>query len=174
MNEDRFGTPLSLFHRIQKAFGRVDCDCAAEPWSALCARYITAQQDFFKVRPRGQHGFGNWPYSRGSLIRFMPEARQLVLDGHFAEFTNLVPHYTDTEWWKRSTKPEGKVLRAEWRYGWLPEPLQAWTRYISAKLIIDVIEIDGRLEHRFPPRYTGAREIARFPSAIVRFVRPNV
>ncbi len=176
MNEDRFGTPLWLFARLEQAFGRVDLDGAAEPWSALTERFVTKQQNLFKA-PRhalsAAHAFGNWPYGRGQLIQFVPFARQLVLDATWREATQLVPHYTDTEWWQLGSKPEGKPLTCEWRYRWLEPPLEQWTRFVSEGLVIDVIAISQRLDHRFPPRYRGARETARFPSAVLRYSRPS-
>lgn len=176
MNEDRFGTPLWLFGLIEEHFGKVDLDAAAEGWSALAPRFVTKQDNLFKVEParlQARHAFGNWPYGRGQLIQFVPFARQMTVHGYWRQCTQLVPHYTDTEWWARAVKPEGKVLSAEWRYRWLPEPLQNWTRLVSEGLTIDVIAINQRLEHRFPPRYKGAREGARFPSAILRFSSPD-
>lgn len=172
MNEDRFGTPLWLFARIEQAFGRVHLDAAAEPWSALTERFITKQQNVFRIRTHAAHAFGNWPYGRGQLLQFVPHARQMVLDATWESCTQLVPHYTDTEWFQRAIAPEGKALACEWRYGWLAEPLEQWTRYVSEGLVTDVISISRRLEHRFPPRYAGAREVARFPSALLRFTRP--
>lgn len=175
MTEDRFGTPLWLVDALQENFGPFNLDWCAEPWSAVAERFITAEQDVFKVRPRGRHVFGNHPYSKGSLERFVSFARESVLEGRIWQMTQLVPHYTAEGWWTRHVaKPEGRVLKAEWRYGQLSHPrLANWFRVECDRLFVDIIPIKGRLEHRYPPRYTGARETARYSSAVVRFINPE-
>lgn len=174
MTDDRFGSPQWLTDALQAHFGKFDLDWCAEPWSAVVPRFITEQQDVFKVRPTAEHGYGNHPYSRGSLHRFVAFARESVLEGRIAEMTQLVPHYTAEGWWQMVEKPEGRVLGAEWRYGQIAHPrLANWRRLLTERLTIDVIAVSQRLEHRFPPRYTGARETARYSSAVVRFSKPQ-
>jgi hypothetical protein len=174
-SEDRLGTPLWLDDVLQDYFGKYSHDLAAERWSALAPVFITKEQDLFRqVGLRVRHGFGNWPYGKGELIRFVPHARAEVVAGRWREVTQLVPHYTADGWWQYVTKPEGRVLKAEWRYDWLGHPrLKSWTRLTSARLIIDVIAIAKRLEHRYPPRYMQMRSVAPFSSAVVRFMHPE-
>lgn len=174
MTENRFGSPLWLTDELQRYFGKFTLDMAAEPWSALVPNYITKEQDVFRVKPVTDHGFGNWPYGPGQLLRFVPFARESVVEGRVQECTQLVPHYTAEGWWRFVMKPEGKVKRAEWRYDWIGHPrLKNWTRYFSERLVIDIIEVQGRLSHRFPPRYDGARAISRHSSVVVRFLSPE-
>jgi hypothetical protein len=173
-SEDGFGSPLWLTDHLQDYFGRFTRDLAAEPWSAVVDQYVTKRMNLFRqLELRVSHGYGNWPYGKGQLLRFLPFVRERVLKGFFNEVTQLVPHYTADGWWQYVTKPEGKVLLGEWRYDWLGHPrLKNWHRLVSEHLIIDVIAIKGRLKHRYPPRYTGKRTIAPFSSAVVRFSRP--
>jgi hypothetical protein len=174
VSEDRFGTPLWLVDVLQSNFGKFTYDLASEPWSSVAPAFITKQMNLFKLPElRVVHGFGNWPYGRGQLKRFVPFVRDRVVNGRFAQVTQLVPHYSADGWWQYVTKPEGKVISAEWRYDWLGHPrLKNWHRLVSAGLIIDVITISGRLKHRYPPRYSGKRSIAPFSSAVVRFSKP--
>lgn len=187
MNDNRLGTPDWLTDALQGHFGPYDLDWCAEPWSAVVENFITEHQDVFKVRPHADHAFGNHPYGKaedettgklgkGLLESFVGFARESVLEGRIKRITQLVPHYTAEGWWGLVEKPEGKVLGAEWRYGHIAHPrLANWKRLISEKLVVDIIAIKGRLKHRFPPRgYNAAREMARFSSVVVRFVRPGV
>lgn len=185
MNENRFGTPDWLTEALQIHFGPYDLDWCAEPWSALATRFITEQQDVFKVRPHAEHAFGNHPYGKeedkhgnlgkGLLAKFVGFARESVLEGRIKRMTQLVPHYTAEGWWRLVEKPEGRVLGSEYRFMHIGHPrLANWTRIFSERLTIDVIPISGRLKHRYPPRYTGAREMARFSSVVVRFSQPGV
>lgn len=174
MELDTFGSPMFLVDALQRHFGKFDLDWCAEPWSAVAPRYITEQQDVFRVKPRAKHGYGNHPYSKGSLLRFVGFARESVLEGRIGAMTQLVPHYTAEKWWGLAIKPEGRVLRCEWRYGQIKhERLRNWLRLVSERLIIDIIPVSGRITHRWPPRYAGARESARFSSVVVRFVSPR-
>lgn len=175
MELDTFATPHWLTDALQAHFGAFDVDLAAEPWSAVVPRFITKEQDLFKVKPRARHGFGNWPYSKGSLDAFVGFARESVLAGRIKAVTQLVPHYTAEGWWRHVETPEGRVLGAEWRYGHIDNVrLWNWKRLVTDLLVIDVIPIAKRISFRFPPRYAGAREGARFSSAVVRFVSPEV
>lgn len=173
-SEDRMGTPWWLLDHLQGLFGKFTKDLAAESWSAVCESFITEEMDLFKQRHlRTEHGFGNWPYGRGQLIRFVPHARQLVLDERVNQLTQLVPHYTADGWWQHVAKPEGRVKKAEWKYGHAGhERLKDWVRLTSERLVIDVIAVRGRLEHRYPPRYRGKRGPSPFSSAVVRFSLP--
>jgi hypothetical protein len=176
-SEDRFGSPLWLTEHLQKYFGRFTHDLASEPWSAVAPVFITKQMNLLTQGGGALlvgHGYGNYPYGRGELKRFMPFVREQVIAGHFRQVTNLVPHYTADGWFTSVLKPAGKVLGGEWRFDWLGHPrLSNWVRAVSERLIVDVITIKGRLSHRYPPRYTGKRSIAPFSSAIVRFVHPG-
>lgn len=174
-SEDRMGTPWWLLTQLQLMFGAFTADLAAEAWSAVAPCFITEQQDLFQVglTLKTKHGFGNWPYGRGQLKRFVPFVRDMVLSGRVPQVTQLVPHYTAEGWWQYCTKPEGRVKKAEWKYGHAGhERLKNWTRLVSERLVIDVIAIKGRLEHRYPPRYRGKRGPSPFSSAVVRFSLP--
>lgn len=174
MNENRFGSPTWITDALQAHFGEFNVDLAAEPWSAVVGRYITEQQDVFKVRPRCAHGFMNPPYGPGQLERFVSFARDSVVEKRIDALTLLVPHYTAEGWWRHVEKPEGRALGAAWNYGHINHPrLKEWTRLRSSRLSIDLIKVKGRLGFRFPPRYQGARTIARFSSVVVRFVHPE-
>lgn len=170
MTEDRFGSPLWLTDALQEHFGSFTVDLCAEPWSAVVPYFITEQMDVFRVKPEGQHGWMNPPYSKGSLQRFVGFARESVLKGRLKEVTLVVPHYTAEGWWEHVATPEGRVIRAEFNYRHIRhERLEAWSRHISEGLMIDTIPIARRVEFRPPPRYVGARESARFSSVVVRF-----
>lgn len=174
MTEDRFGSPVWLTDALQKHFGKFDVDLAAEPWSAVVPRFITEHQNLFVVQPRAKHGYGNWPYGPGQLARFVPFARDQVLEGRIKALTQLVPHYTAEGWWQHIAKPEGRIDKTEWRYQHINHPrLHNWMHIETARLHIDLITVKGRLAHRFPPRYSGARAISRHSSVVVRFVHPD-
>lgn len=172
--ENRFGSPLFLVNHLQRYFGRFTCDLAAEPWSAVASGFITKEMDLFKqLQLRVKHGYINFEYGPGQLKRATEFVRDRVTQGWFEQVTQLVPHYTADGWWRNMTAPKGRVLRAEWRYDWLGHPrLKNWTRLFSEGLTVDVITVDGRLKHRYPPGYKGKRSIAPFSSAVVRFSQP--
>lgn len=175
MIEGRFGSPAWITDALQAHFGAFDLDAAAEPWSAVVPRYTTKEQDVFKVRPAAKHAYGNWDYSKGQLGRFVPFARESVLEGRWREVTQLVPLYWSEGWFRHVLKPAGRVGRSEFRFKHLShERLAEWTRYHFERLVVDVIPIAKRVEFRYPPGYTGARETARFSSVVVRFVSPDV
>ena len=82
----------------------------------------------------------------------------------------LVPHSTGDRWWQRYVEtPEGQPLRAEWLWGHLAAPLQAWRRYVSTRLTVDIISVSERLafEHESGVELDGARHA----SAVVVFSR---
>ncbi len=171
---DSWGSPLWLVAMLAERFGPFDLDAAAERWSAICRRFVTKQQDIFVNPPEADNAWMNPPYSKGNLGEFVPYARHLVLERTWKRGTLLVPHYTSEGWWQHVVRPEGPVTGAEWRFGELPHPLRSWTRYHSRYLTTDVILPAGRLVHRVPPTWRGARESARFASAVVIFSREGV
>lgn len=174
MTENRFGSPLFLTDALQRHFGKFDVDLAAEPWSAVVPRFITAEQDLFRVKPRAKHAYLNPPYGPGELARFVPFARASVLEGRLGAVTMLVPDHGAEGWAQHVEMPEGRIVGSEWLYGAIShERLRRWIRLTSKGLIIDIIRVKGRLAHRFPPRYVGARAISRHSSAVVRFVHPG-
>lgn len=173
--EDRLGTPWWLLDQLQQLWGRFTFDLAAEPWSAVVESYVSEQQDLFKVGLNlvTPHGFGNWPYGRGQLIRFVPFAREMVLSGRVPMLTQLLPNYSAEGWFQHLLRPEGRVRKAEWLYGRAGhERLKNWTRYTSDRLVVDLITIKGRVEHRYPPRYTKKRGPSPFSSVVARFSLP--
>lgn len=175
MTEDRFGSPLWLTDTLQEHFGPFTIDLCAEPWSAIVPRFITEQEDVFKYTGPVKHGYANDPYGPGQLARFVPYMREKVVAKKWEAVTKLVPHYTAEGWWQHVTKPEGRVLECQWRFGQIRhERLKNWVRLVSEGLVIDLITIKGRLKHRFPPRYSGQRTIARYSSVVVRFSTPEV
>lgn len=171
MSSDSWGTPLPLFRMLDYHFGPVDLDACAADWSALVTRYCTAQRSVLKRTPKASCVYENFPYSDPKT--FTEHARAMVLKGTWGRCILLGPHNTAEGWWGPLVRPEGKPLRAEWRYDVLPRPLRNWTRYTSERLIVDVLPVEGRLTHRVPPDWEGAKETARFSSAVVVLSPPN-
>lgn len=170
---DSWGTPRALVAQLADAFGPFDLDAAAEPWSAVCKRFVTKRQNLFKHAPAAERVFLNPPYSRGNLVRFVSFAREQVLTGRWGSCTLLVPHYTSEGWWRHVVRPEGKARGAEWRRGRLRHPLEQWVRLISERLVVDIVSLSGRQEFLEPPKWRGKVDGARFASAVVVFSEPG-
>lgn len=178
---DERRTPRWFFRLCSRAFGPFDLDACAARWNAQCRRYVTKEQDIFRWHPPSRRSWRNPPYSRGNLNRHLEHARGVLLAGVVQRYVNLVPADPSTDWWKKHImRPEGRVVRSEWLWGQLPEPLGNTTRYVSKGLVVTLSLVDGRLPFDGPDgpvggdvderRPTGAMQ----PSALVVFERPDV
>lgn len=109
-SKQNYGTPVALIRAIEKRFGPIAWDLAAEPENAKATQFITKAEDTFTKdwkQLRG-HKFLNpefddiAPYAKKCM-----ESRTLRSDG-LIEF--LVPASVGSEWWARYVHEQARVL----------------------------------------------------------------
>ncbi|MDB1122243.1 phage N-6-adenine-methyltransferase [Vibrio algarum] len=90
--QDRWQTPSAVFEQLNEEFG-FTLDAAAEPETALCEQFFTAEDDALKQDWQGQTVYCNPPYSK--LRDFATKAKEEALKG--ATVVMLIPARTDTQ-----------------------------------------------------------------------------
>lgn len=103
-----WATPWNFYRQLDAEF-HFTLDVCAEPWSAKCPRYFTAEQDAFKQPWAGERCFMNPPYGRGknSVRPWLEKAasREAAL------LVALLPSRTDTIWFHDIVFAEADVIR---------------------------------------------------------------
>lgn len=171
---DERRTPRWLFKLCDRFFGPVDLDCFAARWNHQVRRYITKEQDFFTSRLKATCAWGQPPYSRGWLLPSLLELRARVLSGQYSRVVNLIPATTSDKHWKRAVKrPEGRVLEMRSLWNRYPKPFTDAYQIRSERLLVTVIEIEGRVAYDSPAGAICDGAGAMQPSAVVVFDRPT-
>jgi len=95
---DHWQTPRPLFDELDREFG-FQLDAAASESNALCASYLTEEDDALQLswRELAERVWINPPYSRGNLPAFLEKAVKEAQHG--CTVVALVPADTSTKWW---------------------------------------------------------------------------
>lgn len=101
--QDKWQTPPAVFEQLNKEFG-FTLDAAAEPETALCDYYFTAEDDALSQDWSGQVVYCNPPYSQ--LRQFAQKAKEESEKG--TTVVMVVPARTDTRAFHESLS-EGEV-----------------------------------------------------------------
>lgn len=117
-------TPRALFAEIERRYGRggFTLDVCAEPWSAKCARYFTAEDDAFERDWTNSDGtparvFCNPPFN--AIEAWLRRALLEFQRGHCELIVFLVPDRRGASWFH-------EVVR---RNGLKDEPIQGRVNY---------------------------------------------
>ncbi|WP_372880289.1 phage N-6-adenine-methyltransferase [Psychromonas sp.] len=89
--QDRWQTPAAVFEQLNEEFG-FTLDAAAEPETALCDYYFTAEDDALSQDWSGQTVYCNPPYSK--TRQFAEKAMEESIKG--ATVVMVLPARTDT------------------------------------------------------------------------------
>ncbi|HHX8485333.1 TPA: phage N-6-adenine-methyltransferase [Vibrio diabolicus] len=110
--QDKWQTPPTVFEQLNREFG-FTLDAAAEPESALCDYYFTAEDDALSQDWSGEVVYCNPPYSK--LKEFSKKAKQEAEKG--ATVVMLVPSRTDTEaFHEHLTSGEVRFIRGRLKF----------------------------------------------------------
>lgn len=116
-------TPRWLFDALD-AEHHFDLDAAASPHNALCAKYLTVDDDALTVPWHATAAWVNPPYTRsnGGLGAWLAKARTEAERG--ATVVLLVPARTDAGWWVKHVlhADEVRFIAGRLRFGDATQP----------------------------------------------------
>lgn len=115
-----YGTPTALLDAVRARFGRLDWDLAARADNAVCANYISPQQDSLKTKWEGfdfTHRVGgpinlwlNPPFKQAD--EFAAKCAEWYIGSVHPQsrLLFLVPASVDSNWWRDFVSAKARVL----------------------------------------------------------------
>lgn len=167
---DEWGTPRWIIDFVQRTWGPLDLDVAAQAWNAKARRFISDGST--RRRWRCKHGWFQPPYSKPNLETFSKHLRHELLNHYAKGFSGMVPADTSTAWFRKQLVGTGSVVRhSEVLLDKYPPPFDFGLLVRTKELELELLFVGQRVEHVPHPKYRGPLESARFPSALFHFRR---
>jgi site-specific DNA-methyltransferase (adenine-specific) len=116
---DRWASPPHIIEAVEKEFGRISLDPAADAENAVAHRFFTKEEDGLTIPWRGDLIYVNPPYGR-VLNEWIDHALKQYDEGYAKRIVMLLPSRTCTRWFHRllnRSDVEIRFIKGRLKYG---------------------------------------------------------